>query len=218
MLGKLLKKLESAKTPPSVADRQQNPPPERAAPRPQAPPADSRSRQAPPPSHPPAKAEESSIEPIPAPVDRKAAPAPSGPESPKRALEASFLGLGTELRGTLAFSDSLTIHGSFTGSVYAPEGALRIGPEGSADAEIEVSDLQVEGRVRGSLFARNAIELRNGADVQGRIRCLRLHIDEGALFRGPCECFRPAPGKPETGHPPDLTGFFTAARVASVRV
>ncbi len=113
---------------------------------------------------------------------------------------------------------SLVIHGDFAGEIHAPEGTVRIGPDGQVAAEIEAAELQVEGKARGSLFAHDSIELRNGADVQGNMRCARLRIDKEAVFDGFCECYRPSSQEPENGmSQADLDGFFTAARIASLR-
>ncbi|QSR84745.1 polymer-forming cytoskeletal protein [Methylacidimicrobium sp. B4] len=141
------------------------------------------------------------------------------PESSTRGQEASFLGAGVQLRGALASSGGLVLNCRFLGTVYAPEGIVWIGPEADVRADIRTMDLQVEGKVRGSLSVQNSLDLRKGADVQGSIRCLRLQIAEEAVFRGPCECFPPEPSRPgKTPRGPDLYGFFMTARIASVRI
>ncbi len=142
--------------------------------------------------------------------------AEAAPPEPKQ--DASVIGAGAELRGTLALFGRLVVNGGFSGKIDAREGTVRIGREGKVQGEIEATDLQVEGRVRGGLSARNAVELRKGADVQGSIRCLCLRIDAEAAFLGPCECY-PAARKQEPAIVrPDLYGFFTAARVVSLRL
>lgn len=144
-------------------------------------------------------------------------PAKSEPPAPKQ--EVSLIGAGARLQGTLAFSGSLVVNGIFSGKLQAAEGRVRIGPEGDVEADVEAADLQVEGKVRGGLFIRNSVELRKGADVRGTIRCLLLRIEQEAAFHGHCECHRPIPEKPETTlSRPDLYGFFTAVRVASIRL
>ncbi|MDD4933856.1 MAG: polymer-forming cytoskeletal protein [Methylacidiphilaceae bacterium] len=140
------------------------------------------------------------------------------PETPLPAEEATVIGTGTRLRGTIAFQGSFVIHGDFAGKIHAPEGTVRIGPEGRVQAEIEAAELQVEGKARGSLFAHDSIELCRGAEVQGNMRCARLRIEREAAFDGHCECFRPPSQEPEPVlHRCDLHGFFTALQVASLR-
>ncbi len=226
MFRKLLKRVEPAKTSSGTGRSEEPSPIESAPPRQKLSPARSL-----PPSTPsplpssPAEAEEgieaagTSSE-LPAiGASRVGTSTPALPEPSKRAQEASFLGTGVQLRGALAFSGGLVLNCGFLGTVYAPEGIVRIGSEADVRADIKAMDLQVEGKVRGSLSVRNSLELRNGADVQGSIRCLRLQIAEEALFRGPCECFRPEPNQPEKIFRwPDLYGFFTTARVAAVRI
>lgn len=145
-------------------------------------------------------------------------PAPCAPDALAPKQKICVIAPGTQLRGTLAFSGRLVINGGFSGEVHAPEGDLRIGPEGEVRADIEAMGLQVEGMARGTLLVRGAVELRKGADVQGAIRCARLLIEEEAMFEGHCECRRPASPEPEKAvMRTDLSGFFTAARVASIR-
>ncbi|MDD2676504.1 MAG: polymer-forming cytoskeletal protein [Methylacidiphilaceae bacterium] len=145
-------------------------------------------------------------------------PVPAVPEASAPKEEMDAIGAGTLLRGTIAFVGTLVINGGFVGRVHAPEGTVRIGPEGQVEADMEVAELQVEGKARGSLFAHDSIELRNGADVQGSMRCARVRIAREAAFNGFCECYRPPSPEPEKRmERPDLYGFFTAVRIASVR-
>jgi len=140
------------------------------------------------------------------------------PEAPAPKEETDAIGAGTQLRGTIAFVRTLVINGGFVGRVHAPEGTVRIGPEGQVEADVEAAELQVEGKARGRLFAHDSIELREGADVQGKLRCARLRIAREAAFDGLCECYRPPSQEPEKGMGrPDLDGFFTALRIASIR-
>ncbi|CAB4244075.1 putative Cell shape determination protein CcmA [Methylacidimicrobium sp. AP8] len=223
MFGKLLKKWEPAKHSKGV-DR-----PEEASPSPSVPSPPNAAVAAPiPPPPPPAerppipsrpRRQEDRLEPSAAGAEERggASNRKAAPERPESKEEASVVAVGTQLRGELAFRGKMTLNGGFSGSIHAAEGCLWIGPEANVRADIEALDLVVEGKVRGSLSARKSLELRNGSDVQGSIRCLRLLIAEEAVFQGPCECFRPAPGEAaKAACPSNFYGFFTAVRVAAI--
>lgn len=229
MFGKLFKKIEPAKDP-WKADHPEEPSPIESTPPgrepsaalffPPPPPA----KAAPPSPHGKEEEKPEGMEASSAP-SVSAAPrvvqAPPPPmEAPKPKQEESRIGIGSYLRGALAFSGRLVVNGRFSGTVSTPEGTVQVAPTADVQADIEATDLLVEGKVRGNLSVRDSLELRNGADVQGSIRCLRLQIAEAAAFRGPCECFRPAAPEEQAEKPrrPDLYGFFTAAQIASIRL
>ncbi|VVM04333.1 hypothetical protein MAMT_00028 [Methylacidimicrobium tartarophylax] len=164
------------------------------------------------------KAEERAPEPLISVLVPQVCRVPSLPEVPEPEEETDVIGAGTQLRGTIAFAGTLVIHGGFVGSVHAPEGTVRIGAEGQVEADVEAAELQVEGKARGSFFAHDLIELREGADVHGNMRCARLQIAREAAFEGFCECHRPSSPEPEKRMDrPDLDDFFTAVRIASLR-
>ena len=87
--------------------------------------------------------------------------------------------------GLLSFRGSASVLGSLRGAVEA-NGTLRIGPSANVEAQIEVDELIVEGRVRGTLHARSRVVLAASARVDGQLHAPRIELREGCRFRGLC--------------------------------
>ena len=93
---------------------------------------------------------------------------------------------GTRITGTLEFDKAVRIDGSFEGNVNSP-GKLILGPNAKVDAEIQVGELEVQGRLRGTVHAKQRILIRDGGFVEANIVTGRLAIETGAIFRGRCD-------------------------------
>ena len=87
--------------------------------------------------------------------------------------------------GLLSFQGAACVLGTLRGAVDAA-GTLRIGPDADVEAEIDVDELVVEGRVRGALRARARLVLTSTADVDGDLHAPRVELRDGCRFRGAC--------------------------------
>jgi cytoskeletal protein CcmA (bactofilin family) len=94
------------------------------------------------------------------------------------------LGDGVVIKGEVAAEEDLTIEGYFYGSVVAPEHALTIGPHAVVNASVVANQVRIFGTIVGTLRAREGIDIRQGATVEGHILSPRLALAEGAFFKG----------------------------------
>lgn len=100
---------------------------------------------------------------------------------------AALLGRGTEYRGKLTFEGRVRVDGRFEGEVYS-EGILIVGEGAEIDATIDVGTLIVLGGVvRGTIHARELVELHTHARVHADIETARIFVGEGAHFDGRCQ-------------------------------
>ena len=90
-----------------------------------------------------------------------------------------------EFEGLLSFQGAACVLGTLRGVVDA-SGTLRIGRGADVEAEIDVDELVVEGRVRGELRARSRLILTATAEVDGQLHAPRVELREGCRFRGAC--------------------------------
>ena len=112
---------------------------------------------------------------------RSAAPrAPEGGSAEPVAVPASG-----RFEGLLSFRGAASVLGTLRGVVDA-SGRLRIGPGADVEADIDVDELVVEGRVRGALRARSRLVLTSTAEVDGQLHAPRVELREGCRFRGGC--------------------------------
>jgi len=101
-----------------------------------------------------------------------------------RAEEVSgFLDHGTTVTGELRFSGTLRIEGEFHGSITS-EDTLTIGQHAEVHADIRAGEVEIHGRVTGTVEAARRIELRSTAKVRGDVRAPVLVINEGASLDG----------------------------------
>lgn len=104
---------------------------------------------------------------------------------------ATKLGKKTSLRGTLRFSDSVMISGSFEGDIQAT-GFLYIDYGAVVRAGIRVRSIIIGGVVHGNVEATDTVEMLPSGQVYGNIRAAKLKIADGVVFEGKCEMIRNA--------------------------
>jgi cytoskeletal protein CcmA (bactofilin family) len=96
------------------------------------------------------------------------------------------------LKGELSGREDVFIDGDFEGQIRVSGAGVTIGANGHVTAEVEADEIVVEGRVEGSLRARQRLMIRSSAHVTGDIETPRLAIEDGAVFRGRVDM--PQPG------------------------
>jgi cytoskeletal protein CcmA (bactofilin family) len=97
-----------------------------------------------------------------------------------------FLDRGARLEGTLSFDDVFRIDGHFKGTITS-EAELVIGEGGVVEGDVRVARLAVSGTIKGSVHAKERVELHAGARVYADIHTLTLVVEEGAVIQGPVE-------------------------------
>jgi cytoskeletal protein CcmA (bactofilin family) len=99
---------------------------------------------------------------------------------------SGFIDKDTEFTGDIKFKESFRIDGVFKGKVISG-GGLIIGETGEVEAEIEVVSIAVNGRVKGSIKAKDKIEIFSKGRVIGSVSAPKLSIEDGAFFQGSCQ-------------------------------
>jgi len=97
----------------------------------------------------------------------------------------AFLGTGTEFTGKLILKGSIRIEGVFNGEILG-EGTLMIGEGARIEGDIAVDRMVIHGEVRGTLNAKERLEICTSGHVRGNITTPVLVIQEGAFFLGEC--------------------------------
>jgi len=99
---------------------------------------------------------------------------------------SGFIDKDTEITGDIKFKDSFRIDGIFKGKILSG-GSLIIGETGELEADVEADSISINGRVKGSLNAKDRIEIFSQGRVTGKIVAPKLIIEEGAFFQGSCQ-------------------------------
>jgi cytoskeletal protein CcmA (bactofilin family) len=105
----------------------------------------------------------------------------------KQAEDSTVIGKSVSIRGELSASEDLYLDGEIQGTVSLPGNRLTIGPNSRVQADINVRDVIVFGRLEGNIRAGGRVELRQSAVMQGDITASRLSIEENASVKGRIE-------------------------------
>jgi cytoskeletal protein CcmA (bactofilin family) len=90
---------------------------------------------------------------------------------------------GCEFEGKLTFEGTVRIGGNFKGEIFTKD--VLIVSEGSIiNAEIEASDVIINGEVNGNIKASGKVEIHSPGILRGNIETPVLSIDEGVVFEG----------------------------------
>jgi len=103
------------------------------------------------------------------------------PEPAKAGARRSFLAAELTIDGDVKSTGRVEVQGKVSGQVTAPE--IHIESTGVIDGSAIASDLFVQGRISGSVDARN-VSLAVGAVVQADITHERIAIEAGAELVG----------------------------------
>jgi len=111
-------------------------------------------------------------------------PAPPTPAGEVKEPKVAMLGSSVFVKGALVASEDLSIDGRMEGRIELPDHTLTIGPNANVKADIVANALIVFGTVLGTVNAKDRIDIRRGASVEGEITCTRIGIQDGASFSG----------------------------------
>ena len=75
------------------------------------------------------------------------------------------------------------ISGSFDGNITCP-GQLHFMPGVKCSGNFQAGSFQVDGSIKGSIFARNQVKLGKKAMIKGNIHAFKFVAEEGACFNG----------------------------------
>ncbi len=98
----------------------------------------------------------------------------------------SLIGQHTEIRGDIVFTGGLHVDGRVKGNIIAEEeGALlTVSAQGEIEGEVRVSNIVLNGKVTGDVYADRRIELAGEARVFGNVYYHLLEMSMGASVNG----------------------------------
>ncbi len=86
------------------------------------------------------------------------------------------LGTSVVIKGHLAASENLTIHGLFEGTLEVLTHTVTIGRHARIEARLVAKDVVIEGTVQGSVTATDKVEIRATAQLDVDIVAPRIAI------------------------------------------
>ena len=97
-------------------------------------------------------------------------------------MTEAVIGEGVRVDGDVTAEKDLVVAGEVSGKIRSTH--LTIRPGGSIEAEVEADRVIVQGRASGSIAARDKIEVKASATVNGELSAPSVVIEEGAVVRG----------------------------------
>lgn len=101
----------------------------------------------------------------------------------KPATLNGFLDQGCTIRGDVAFSELLRIHGHVIGTVKSTA-ELLVGEGGLVEGDVEVGRLAVAGTVKGTVRVKEKLVVHPGGKVFAEIWTPALVVEEGGVVEG----------------------------------
>lgn len=96
---------------------------------------------------------------------------------------STVIGQGIHVKGEITGPASIEVWGSLEGRA-GTEGLLWVRGGGEVDGEVAATNVVVEGKVRGTIHAKEKVELRSTCQVEGDLAARTVAIAEGSYFEG----------------------------------
>ncbi len=93
------------------------------------------------------------------------------------------IGSGITVDGEITGDDPVVVEGTVQG-IIDTEDTVTVAEEGLVEADIESEDVEVHGRIEGTIRAGERAELAPDSRMLGDIIAPRIHIADGANFKG----------------------------------
>jgi len=115
-------------------------------------------------------------------------------------MEPAGIGPSILIEGTISGEEDLLIHGRVVGTIDLGKHHVTIGPEGSVKGDVTALVVTIEGSLEGTVVGKEQIAIRASGTVQGDLSAPRIHLEDGAKFKGSIDMDFPSPsqtkGKP----------------------
>jgi cytoskeletal protein CcmA (bactofilin family) len=97
-----------------------------------------------------------------------------------------FFDKDTEIKGDLFFEGSFRIDGRFSGRIDS-DSVLIVGDNGKVDADIKIGNIIINGEVKGTIEAKDKVEINASGRVIGTVITPKLSVEEGAYLEANCQ-------------------------------
>jgi len=111
--------------------------------------------------------------------------------------DVAHIGKSVVIKGELSGSEDLYLDGEVEGNIELRGHSLIVGPNGRVRANVHAKDVVVHGKVDGNIQAKEKVELKKSAVLNGDIFTQRIMIEDGAFFKGAIDIQKPEV-KPES--------------------
>ncbi len=97
-----------------------------------------------------------------------------------------FFDKNTKFKGDLDFKGSFRIDGRFQGKINS-ESHLTVGDNGKVEADVKIGSVSISGEVKGTIQAKEKVDVHSSGKVIGTIITPKLIVEEGAFLEANCQ-------------------------------
>lgn len=108
-------------------------------------------------------------------------------KAPEKNHGTTLISQQTIITGNVSFTGEIFIEGIVKGNISAESGILNIAPSGRVEGDISAMHVVVGGRVNGSVYAYEYLELTSTASVTGNVFYRSIEMEKGAQANGRLE-------------------------------
>jgi len=128
---------------------------------------------------------ESSIQRDPTVVEADAIEAAENEDMPlDQPARTSVFGSTLVFKGELSADEEILIEGTVEGTIAHHSKNVIIGKQGRVSALIHANSITIHGQVEGDIHGDVMVVLTDGCEVNGKIFCPRIVMEDGAKFDG----------------------------------
>ena len=104
---------------------------------------------------------------------------------------------GTQLSGDITFGGTLEILGAVTGNIISEQkdARVRVLNGGSVEGDIKAAIIEVNGSIKGNIYALDRLCLEPNCTVTGNIHYSNMEMRAGAQLNGSCNYQQMTPPK-----------------------
>ena len=110
----------------------------------------------------------------------------------------SRISAGTVIKGEIVSPCDIRIDGTFDGKLHS-KGRVVIGETAVIKGDIICDNIDLGGKVEGSLYVKDTLALKEGCTVNGNLHIKKLSVELGAVFNGNCKTINDAEYEKLTG-------------------
>jgi cytoskeletal protein CcmA (bactofilin family) len=116
--------------------------------------------------------------------DSQRVPSGSPSTSSPTGASTSYLGPGLQIKGEITGNEDLRLESTTEGLISIGGFRLTVGPNAHVLGNIVAREAVIGGEVMGDVSARDRIEIKKSASIEGDLSTSKIMIEEGAYFKG----------------------------------
>ena len=101
-----------------------------------------------------------------------------------QATQTSVFGSTLVFKGELSADEEILIEGTVEGTIAHHSKNVIVGKQGRVSALIHANSITIHGQVDGDIHGDVMVVLTDGCEVNGKIFCPRVVMEDGAKFDG----------------------------------